>query len=90
MFFTLLKGYLFSNGIGLVSHGILYKGIGIYGNLVLMIVSGILMNHKFRLLVSKRYVYWNHVFISIFNWDLIDFQWNVLRTLPSVSLLKVS
>ena len=50
MFFTLLKGYLFSNGIGLVSHGILYKGIGIYGNLVLMIGSGILMNHKFRLL----------------------------------------
>jgi hypothetical protein len=63
---SLLKGHLFSDGIGLVSHGLLSKGIGIYAVGSLMVAFGILMSRRLRLLVKKRYKIAPYVFIGLF------------------------
>ncbi len=90
MFFSLFKGDLFSDGIGLVSHWFLWCLMGIYGRsrgsggfrrvLVLADLGGILMG---VLEVVG-------MFLMGFFWDsdgvLIGFQWNALRALPTASL----
>ena len=56
--------------------------------LVLAESNGVLMPYRVKLLAWKRYGLEPYVFIGISKWVLIEFQWNVLRTLPSASLLK--
>ena len=85
---TLLKGNLFSNRIGLISHWVLCRCIGIYGACdpggrqwgpdVLHGWTGGLKGLLIRTLC----------FFGISEWIVMVFQWNVLRTLPSASLLK--
>jgi hypothetical protein len=63
---ALLKRYLFSDGIGLVSHGLLSKGIGIYVVRASVVACGILMSRRLRLLLSKRNRKATDVLIGIF------------------------
>jgi hypothetical protein len=56
--------------------------------LVLVVGNGVLMSYGVGLLNWKRYGLGSNVLIGIFEWNLKQSQWNVLRTLPSVSLLK--
>ena len=50
--------------------------------------NGVLMTYGVRLLAWKRYGLGSNVLIGISEWNLKQSQWNVLRTLPSASLLK--
>ena len=89
MFFSLLKGHLFADGIGLVSHWFLWGLMGIYGRsrgsggfrrvLVPADLGGILMR---ALEVSG-------MFLLGFLWEvdrvLMGFQWNALRALPTAT-----
>ena len=63
-----------------------------YRYLVLLLVlaesNGVLMPYRVRLLAWKRYGLGSNVLIGISEWNLKQSQWNVLRTLPSASLLK--
>jgi hypothetical protein len=63
---ALLKRHLFSDGIGLVSHGLLSKGIGIYAVGALVVAFGILIIRRLRLLGKKRYKTAPYVFIGLF------------------------
>ena len=56
--------------------------------LVLAESNGVLMPYRVRLLAWKRYGLGSNVLIGISEWVVMVFQWNVLRTLPSASLLK--
>jgi hypothetical protein len=89
VFFSLLKGHLFSDGIGLISHWFLWGLMGIDGRsrgfmgirrvFVLADLGGILMG---VLMVTG-------MFLLGFLWDvdrvLMGFQWNALRALPSAT-----
>jgi hypothetical protein len=63
---ALLKGHLLSDSIGLVSHGLLSKGICIYVVVAPVVACGILMSRWLRLLVKKRYKTAPYVFIGLF------------------------
>ena len=86
MFFSLLEGHLFPDGIGLISHLFLWISMGIYGRsrvpdllwkvFVLADLGGILMR---VLMVSGMFL------IGFFG-VLVEFQWNALRALPTASL----
>jgi hypothetical protein len=89
VFFSLLKGHLFADGIGLVSHWFLWCLMGIYGRsrgsggfsrvFVPADLGGILMG---GLKVSG-------MFLLAFLWDvdrvLMGSQWNALRALPTAT-----
>jgi len=75
---ALLNGHLFSDGIGLVSHRLLSKGIGIYVVHAPVVACGIPMGRWLRLLVKKRYKTAPYVFIGF----LLEFN-GVLMECPS-------
>ena len=58
------------------------------GHVILLDGNGVLMPYRVRLLAWKRYGLGSNVLIGISEWNLKQSQWNVLRTLPSASLLK--
>jgi hypothetical protein len=89
VFFSLLKGHLFADGIGLISHWFLWRlmGIdcrsrgfmGIRRVSVLAGLGGILMG---VLMVSGMFLLG---FLWDADWGLMGFQWNALRALPTAT-----
>jgi hypothetical protein len=90
VFFSLLKGHLFSDGIGLVSHWFLWCLIGIYGRsrgsggfrrvFVLADLGGILMGVLEVVGMFLMGFFW------VSDRVLMGSQWNALRALPTASL----
>ena len=79
VFLPLLEGHLFSNGIGLISHLVVWIPLGIYGR-----SWGSFRVWRFLLLADLEGLLWvvmkiSGIFLIIFFWgNDASFQWNAL------------